>query len=355
MNADLTVVGPEAPLAAGIVDRFREAGRQIVGPTAAAARLESSKSFAKAFMERAGIPTARAITAANEQEARDALRRFSLPVVIKADGLMAGKGVEIAATAQEAEQAIERLFAPGGPVMIEEFLAGEEASFIVLSDGTRALALEPSQDHKAVGDNDAGPNTGGMGAYCDGRILSEADIGRVMDTVIEPAINVMRGDGTPFTGFLYAGLMLTSDGPKVLEFNARLGDPETQAVLHRMRSDFVPFLEAAAQGALTDTMLSWSPDPSVCVVMAAAGYPGNVRTGDAITGLDKVDGATVFQAGTKIVKNALTTSGGRVLGVTASGTDLAAAISNAYGAVSKIHFDGMHYRRDIGRKGLKRW
>jgi phosphoribosylamine--glycine ligase len=356
VHADLTVVGPEAPLAAGIVDKFRAEGRLIVGPTAAAAKLESSKSFAKAFMERAGIPTARSIIASSQQEAHVALRRFSFPVVIKADGLMAGKGVSIAHSKDEAEQAVAQLLAPNTQIVIEEFLEGEEASFIVLSDGNRVLPLDPSQDHKAAGDGDTGPNTGGMGAYCDGRILSESQIQQVLDTIIDPAIHTMRSDGVPFTGFLYAGLMMTADGPKVLEFNARLGDPETQVLMHRMRSDFVPYLEAAARGALDETKLEWASDPSVCVVMAAEGYPGNVRTGDAITGVDiVVDHAIVFQAGTKIFKTDLVTSGGRVLGVTASGPDLATAIHKAYDGVSKIHFVGMHYRHDIGQKGLKRW
>ena len=355
VHADLTVVGPEAPLAAGIVDEFRAHGRLIVGPTAQAARLESSKAFAKAFMQRAGIPTARSVTISAAADTRQELRRFDLPVVIKADGLMAGKGVIIAHSKDEAEQAVAQLLTPGSQVVIEEFLPGEEASFIVLSDGTRVLPLDPSQDHKAVGDGDTGPNTGGMGAYSDGRILSESENRQVMDRIIAPAIDLMRGDGEPFTGFLYAGLMLTTDGPKVLEFNARLGDPETQALMHRMRSDFVPHLEAAARGAIDNTKLEWSDDPSVCVVMAAAGYPGNVRTGDAIRGLDAVEDAVVFQAGTKLIKNVLRTAGGRVLGVTASGSDLAVAIRNAYDAVSRINFDGMHYRRDIGQKGLKRW
>lgn len=355
VRADLTIVGPEAPLAAGIVDAFRAEGRLIVGPTAAAAQLESSKAFAKAFMDRAGIPTARSITVASHQDALDALHRFGLPVVIKADGLMAGKGVVIAHSQDEAEQAVGQLLVTGSQIVIEEFLTGEEASFIVLSDGNGVLPLEPSQDHKAVGDGDTGPNTGGMGAYCDGRILTGTQIQHVMDSIIQPAVHMMRGNGVPFTGFLYAGLMMTADGPKVLEFNARLGDPETQVIMHRMRSDFVPHLEAAARGSLDDTKLEWSEDPSVCVVMVAHGYPGNVRTGDAITGLHEVDHATVFQAGTKLYKNDLTASGGRVLGVTASGPDLASAIRNTYTAVDRIHFEGMHYRRDIGQKGLKRW
>jgi phosphoribosylamine---glycine ligase len=355
MDADLTVVGPETPLAAGIVDQFRTKGRRIVGPTAAAARLEASKSFAKELMLRAGIPTARFATATDAEEARDALLEFDLPVVIKADGLAAGKGVIIANTHEEARRAIDQLMTIGGSLVIEEFLAGEEVSFIVLSDGVNVLALEPTQDHKTVLDGDQGPNTGGMGAYCDGRILDPFRQELVMAQVIRPAIAQMRADGTPFTGFLYAGLMMTAQGPKVVEFNARLGDPETQALMHRMASDFVEPLFAAAHGSLDETPLEWKADPSVCVVLAAAGYPGAVRTGDAIAGLDQVHEATVFHAGTKLDRNVLITSGGRVLGVTASGATLDLAMNNAYADVRKIHFDGIHYRKDIGKKGLKRW
>ena len=352
IDADLTVVGPEGPLAAGIVDLFRAKGRRIVGPTAAAARLESSKAFAKELMLRAGIPTARFATAANAEEARDALLEFDLPVVIKADGLASGKGVIIANTHEEARRAIDQL---GPALVIEEFLAGEEVSFIVLSDGVNVLALEPTQDHKTLNDGDQGPNTGGMGAYCDGRILDPFRQELVMAQVIRPAIEQMRSEGIPFTGFLYAGLMMTAQGPKVVEFNARLGDPETQALMHRMASDFVEPLFAAAHGTLDETPLEWKADPSVCVVLAAAGYPGPARKGDAITGLDQVHEATVFHAGTKLDKNVLVTSGGRVLGVTASGPTLDLAMSNVYEDVRKIHFDGMHYRKDIGKKGLKRW
>jgi phosphoribosylamine--glycine ligase len=355
IDADLTVVGPETPLAAGIVDQFRAKGRRIVGPTAAAARLEASKAFAKELMLRAGIPTARFATATSAEEARDALLEFDLPVVIKADGLAAGKGVIIANTHQEANQAIDQLMTIGSSLVIEEFLAGEEVSFIVLSDGVNVLALEPTQDHKTVNDGDQGPNTGGMGAYCDGRILDTFRQELVMAQVIRPAIAQMRAEGTPFTGFLYAGLMMTAQGPKVVEFNARLGDPETQALMHRMASDFVEPLFAAAHGALDETPLDWKADPSVCVVLAAAGYPGSVRTGDAITGLDQVHHATIFHAGTKLDNNVVVTSGGRVLGVTASGVTLDLAMANAYEDVRKIHFDGMHYRKDIGQKGLKRW
>jgi phosphoribosylamine---glycine ligase len=355
INADLTVVGPETPLAAGIVDQFRAKGRRIVGPTAAAARLESSKAFAKELMLRAGIPTARFATVNSAEEARDALLEFDLPVVIKADGLAAGKGVIVAKTYDEANSAINQLMTFGSSLLIEEFLVGEEVSFIVLTDGVNVLALEPTQDHKTVNDGNQGPNTGGMGAYCDGRILDPFRQELVMAQVIRPAIAQMRSEGAPFTGFLYAGLMMTAQGPKVVEFNARLGDPETQALMHRMASDFVEPLFAAAHGALDETPLDWKADPSVAVVLAAAGYPGSVRTGDAITGLDQVHEATVFHAGTKLDQNVVVTSGGRVLGVTASGTTLESAIDNAYAEVRKIHFDGMHYRKDIGQKGLKRW
>jgi phosphoribosylamine--glycine ligase len=347
IDADLTVVGPETPLAVGIVDQFRAKGRRIVGPTAAAARLESSKAFAKELMLRAGIPTARFATVNSSEEARDALLEFDLPVVIKADGLAAGKGVIIANTHEEANRAIDQLMTIGSGLVIEEFLAGEEVSFIVLSDGVNVLALEPTQDHKTVNDGDLGPNTGG--------ILDAFRQEMVMAQVIRPAIAQMRSEGVPFTGFLYAGLMMTAQGPKVIEFNARLGDPETQALMHRMTSDFVEPLFASAHGALDETPLDWKADPSVCVVLAAHGYPGSVRTGDAIMGLDQVHDATVFHAGTKMDENVVVTSGGRVLAVTAGGSTLDLAMRNAYSEVRKIHFEGMHYRKDIGQKGLKRW
>ena len=355
VDADLTVVGPEAPLAAGIVDRFREKGRPIVGPAAAAARLEASKVFSKEFMMRAGIPTARFATVESVEQARDAMRDFDFPVVLKADGLAAGKGVIIAQSLAQAGEAIAQLLQLGSRLVIEEFLTGEEVSYIVLSDGVNVLALEPTQDHKAVFDGDTGPNTGGMGAYCDGRILTDFEKALIEAQVIRPAIERMRAEGQPFTGFLYAGLMMTAAGPKVLEFNARLGDPETQVLMHRMESDFVEALFAAAHGALNSATLRWRADPSVCVVLAAAGYPGSVRTGDPITGLDRVRQSTVFQAGTKSADHVLVTAGGRVLGVTASGATLESAIAASYADVRKIHFEGMHYRGDIGRKGLKRW
>lgn len=348
ISPDLTVVGPEGPLAAGIVDKFRARGLAIFGPTQEMARLESSKIYSKQFMQRVGIPTARFVQTSTNDEAIDALARFNYPIVVKADGLATGKGVIITANRAEAEDAILKL---GPTLVIEEFLEGEEVSFIVISDGTHVVAFEATQDHKAVCDGDTGPNTGGMGAYCDGRILSPADSQRILELVIEPTIRA-----TSFTGFLYAGLMMTADGPRVLEFNARLGDPETQPLMQRLaaESDLGDILMGAANGSISGATLHWKPDPSVCVVLAAAGYPGQVRTGDAITGIENT-GATVFQAGTKKTPNGLETSGGRVLSVAAAGSDLQQAITNAYAAVGKIHFEGMHYRRDIAQKGLKRW
>jgi phosphoribosylamine--glycine ligase len=309
------------------------------------AQLEASKIYSKEFMQRVGIPTARFARVESADAALSALPQFELPVVIKADGLAAGKGVVIAHSRAEAEAAIQAL---GPRLVIEEFLQGEEVSFIVMSDGRNFIALEATQDHKAVGDGDTGPNTGGMGAYCDGRILNAQQSQHVIDTIIEPAIRA-----TGFTGFLYAGLMMTAAGPKVLEFNVRLGDPETQPLMHRLDSSFADVLMRGAIGSLAGAVLRWKPEPSVCVVLAAHGYPGQVRTRDVIRGID--GGALVFQAGTKMTDRGLETAGGRVVGVTASGPTLAAAISNVYAAVDGIHFDGMHYRRDIGQKGLKRW
>lgn len=346
---DLVVVGPEVPLVAGFADDCRERGQLVVGPSKVNAQIEGSKIYSKELMQRLGIPTARFTRVATVEAGHSALNEFDYPIVVKADGLAAGKGVIIAQDRKEAEAAVRTL---GPKLIIEEFLVGEEVSFIVLADGKTALPLEATQDHKTVGDGDTGPNTGGMGAYCDGRILSAADSEIAMRTVIEPVIA-----DTGFTGFLYAGLMKTKSGPKVLEFNVRLGDPETQPLMHRMESNFGEILLRAAKSELKGAELKWKREPSVCVVMAAAGYPGQVRTGDRIEGIEAAEttGATVFQAGTAIGPNGLQTAGGRVLGVTASGSDLATAIANTYAAVEKIHFDGMHYRRDIGRKGLKRW
>ena len=352
-QVDLTVVGPEAMLVSGIADDFRARGLRIVGPSHAAARLEGSKIFAKEFFRRAGIPTARSAQVASKDEALDNIKHFSLPLVIKADGLAAGKGVVIAHTESEARTAIATL---GPRLVLEEFLEGEEVSFIAVSNGTDLIALEASQDHKRIGDDDTGPNTGGMGAYCDGRILTTAQVGVVMDRIMYPAVEHMAREGSPFRGFLYAGLMMTADGPKVLEFNVRLGDPETQALLYRLDSGFLEALEFAAGGP--PVKLNWKADPSVCVVVSAEGYPQSPRLGDAINGIEEAEktGATVFHAGTvKRAAGEIVTNGGRVLGVTASGPTLKAAIERAYDATSKIRFDGMHYRRDIGAKGLKRW
>ncbi len=348
IGADLTVVGPEVPLVAGVVDAFRARGLRIVGPNAEAAQLEGSKIFAKNFFVQRGIPTAAYVTVEDASHARMALGRFGFPVVLKADGLAAGKGVVVAHNAAEAEAALATL---QGRLVIEEFLTGEEVSFIALCDGRDALPLAATQDHKAVFDGDQGPNTGGMGAYCDAGILSEAVTRMVMDRVIYPTVEAMN-----FTGFLYAGLMITADGPKVLEFNVRLGDPETQPLMHRMESDFVPALLAASEGKLAGQKLAWKAGPSVCVVLASAGYPGAYETGKEIRGVQMAEaqGVTVFQAGTKMAHGRLETSGGRVLGVTASGADLPAAMAAAYAGVRHIEFDGMHYRRDIGSKGLVR-
>jgi phosphoribosylamine--glycine ligase len=353
-GVDLTVVGPEVPLVAGVVNLFRARGLRIFGPTAAAAQLEGSKAFSKAFMTRAGIPTANFITATSLAEAIAALDGFTFPVVLKADGLAAGKGVVIAQDRAEAESALPALLA-NSKVVIEEFLRGEEVSFIVLTDGNVALPLEPTQDHKAAFDGDRGPNTGGMGAYCDSAILSAEQRAKIMATIIQPTIDHMRKEGILFTGFLYAGLMMTASGPKVLEFNARLGDPETQALMHRLDSDFATVLYEAAGGNLAGHELRWRAEPSVCIVMAAEGYPGKPRSGDVIHGVAEAEatGAVVFQAGTRVGQGGVETSGGRVLGVTTRGVDLRAAIGNAYASVMKIHFHGMHYRTDIGAKGLQ--
>jgi phosphoribosylamine--glycine ligase len=346
IHPDLTMVGPEVPLVAGVVDQFRVRGFAIVGPTREMAQLEASKIYSKEFMQRLGIPTARFLRTEAEEPALRALAQFTFPVVVKADGLAAGKGVIIARDRAEAESAIHTL---GPRLVIEEFLQGEEVSFIALSDGRNIVPLDATQDHKAVGDGDTGPNTGGMGAYCDGRILSAENRQRVMDMVIEPTVRATR-----FTGFLYAGLMMTADGFKVLEFNVRLGDPETQPLMHRFDGDLAGILMRAATGGLAGAALRSKLEPSVCVVLAAAGYPGQVRTSDLIRGVENC-GAQVFHAGTKVGEGGLETAGGRVLGVTASGPDLASAVRNAYAAVERIHFDGMHYRRDIAQKGLKRW
>jgi phosphoribosylamine--glycine ligase len=348
VHADLTVVGPEVPLVGGIVDRFRARGLRIVGPNADAARLEGSKVYAKEFFRQYAIPTADYEVCESADHARMTLGRFGYPVVLKADGLAAGKGVVIAHNQAEANAALATLT---GRIVIEECLRGEEVSFIALCDGKDVLPLEPTQDHKAVFDGDQGPNTGGMGAYCDSAILTAAQTREVLERVIQPTVAA-----TGFTGFLYAGLMMTSAGPKVLEFNVRLGDPETQPLMHRLTTDLAPVLLAAAEGRLAGEKLAWRTGPSVCVVLASGGYPGAYEGGKEIRGvLDaEATGATVFHAGTRMLHSRLETNGGRVLGVTAAGTDLSAAIERAYAAVGKISFEAMHFRKDIGRRRLGR-
>jgi phosphoribosylamine---glycine ligase len=345
LDIDLTIVGPEVPLVAGVADAIRAAGSKAIGPSAKAAQLEGSKVFAKEFMNEFNIPTAQFAAAENAQAALGLLSKFGFPVVIKYDGLLAGKGVIIAQNQAEATAALEQL--PNGPLVIEECLVGEEVSYIVYSDGKNVIPFDASQDHKPIFDGDKGPNTGGMGAYCDTRILTEAQRREINDKVIMATIGGMKSRGTPFSGFLYAGLMMTADGPKVLEFNVRLGDPECQPLMYRMEGDFVATLVDGAP-------MQWKAEPSVCVVMAAEGYPGTPKKGDVISGVEGC-GATVFQAGTKATDKEIVTSGGRVLGVTSSGADLQTAIDNTYAAVKRISWDGVQYRNDIGAKGLKRW
>ncbi len=363
IQADLTVVGPEAPLVAGVVDEFKRAGRAIVGPTQAAARLEGSKIFSKQFMQRHSIPTARFKVAESFEQAVKALAEFGLPVVIKADGLAAGKGVVIAHTREEAEKTLDEfmrqrtLGSAGERVILEETLVGEELSFIVLTDGRAILPLVPTQDHKAVFDNDQGPNTGGMGAYSEDSILDETLRTEIIRDIVAPTLVGMTVEGAPYQGFLYCGLMLTAQGPKVLEYNVRMGDPETQPIVMRLRSDLVELLVALSEDRLATLEPHWSPNPSVCVVLASKGYPGKPEVGKVIDGIAAAEthgGVKVFHAGTKFENFQLLSTGGRVLGVTATAEDLPRAIARAYAAVSKIEFAGMHYRRDIGAKGLRR-
>jgi phosphoribosylamine---glycine ligase len=358
----LTVVGPEAPLAAGVVDLFHSRGLRIFGPTRAAAQLESSKAFAKDFMQRHGIPTAFYAVFTDAAAAHAHVEQHGAPIVVKADGLAAGKGVVVAMTAEEAHAAIDFMLSDTsgpGTVVIEEFMAGEEASFIVVADGKNALALATSQDHKRIGDGDTGPNTGGMGAYSPAPVVTPAVHARVMREVILRTIDGMAADGHPFSGFLYAGLMIDGDGKaRVVEFNARLGDPEAQVLLIRLKSDLYDLLMAATDaqgGGVRDTQLQWDRRSALGVVMASAGYPANPRLGDTITGIPPgSEDMHVFHAAT--TKNAageLVTSGGRVLTVTALGDPLRVAQQHAYAALEPIHFDGMQLRRDIGHRALK--
>lgn len=366
---ELTVVGPEAPLVAGIVDVFQREKLRIFGPSKAAAQLEGSKVFCKTLLHAADVPTAEFRVFRDADSAtRYVLDRYpsdegSVPLVVKADGLAAGKGVVVCSTRREVLAAIDRIArqkvfgAAGRQIVIEERLHGQEASVLAITDGRTIVTLPPAQDHKPAFDGDTGPNTGGMGAYCDTRILKPRQTSAILDRVVYPVLHGLRREGVPFTGFLYAGLMMVDGEPKVLEFNVRLGDPEAQALLHRMDEDLLPLLEAAARGSLTESALRWRQGPSVCVVLAAEGYPGTPRKGDPIRGIEEAEslGAAVFHAGTRMTDQGLVTAGGRVLGVTCRGEDLRSAIDNCYAAVSRIHFAGMHYRKDIGRKGLKRW
>jgi len=361
-HVHLTVVGPEAPLAEGMVDAFREAGLRIFGPTRAAAQLEASKDFAKRFMVRHGLPSARHRSFEGAAAAKAYVAEHGAPIVVKADGLAAGKGVVVAATREEANAAIDamlgerRFGAAGARVVIEELLAGEEASFIVMCDGTHVLPLATSQDHKRLRDGDEGPNTGGMGAYSPAPLVTPKIHARVMREIILPAVEGMAQEGHPYTGFLYAGLMIDSAGnPRTLEFNCRLGDPEAQPILLRLKSDLLELIEHALAGTLDQAEAQWDRRCALGVVLAAAGYPDEPHKGDRIDGLPApAPDCRVFQAGTRLEGEALVTNGGRVMCVTALGDSLRIARTRAYEVVERIRFDGMQFRRDIGHRGLKK-
>ncbi len=362
-SPDLTVVGPELPISLGFVDELQRRGLAVFGPTRAAAMLETSKAFAKRFMQRHKIPTANYAVCNTRQEALESLHLFHLPVVIKADGLASGKGVVICQTKREAEDAIAGLFngkllgSAETAVVIEECLSGEEVSFLLLSDGKHVAPLIPAQDHKRLGDGDTGPNTGGMGVYTTDSILDEKMRAWVVNHIAQPTIDGIAAEDAPFVGVLYCGLMMTARGPMVLEYNTRFGDPETQAILVRLESDLVDALESSVEGRLSETEMSWKPGASACVVAASSGYPGSYTTGHPISGLDeaaRVPGVHVFHAGTSLIDRVYLTSGGRVLGVTATGDSLRAALDRAYEAMGTIHFEGMYFRRDIGRRALAR-
>ena len=363
LRPDLTVVGPELPLTLGVVDEFTRRGWPVFGPTKAAAQLEASKSFAKEFLQRHRIPTAHYAICDSVEEVRAALTHFHVPVVVKADGLAAGKGVVIAASKEEAARAAAGMLSgkmvgqAGLRVVLEECLKGEELSFLVLSDGERVAPLVAAQDHKRAGDGDTGPNTGGMGAYSTADIVDDKMRDWLVNHIARPVVEGMKAEGAEFKGVLYCGLMMTARGPMVLEFNCRFGDPETQPILMRLESDLVDALEASIAGRVSEGDFTWSPDASVCVVMASGGYPGTFEVGKMITGLDDaaaVEGVKVFHAGTSKRDGAFYTAGGRVLGVSARGADLETAVSRAYQACEKIRFDGAHYRKDIAGRAMKK-
>lgn len=360
-NVGLTVVGPEAPLVAGAVDAFEAEGLSCFGPDRLAAQLEGSKSFAKSFMEKYGIPTGSYESFDNVEEALTYISNPPPPYVIKADGLAAGKGVVIAADREEAETTIrdmlsgEILGGAGSTVVIEEFLPGEEASFIVICDGDTFVPFATSQDHKAAYDGDTGPNTGGMGAYTPAPVVTDEIHRRIIDRVIQPTIDGMKAEGFPYTGFLYAGLMIDDEGnPKVIEFNCRFGDPETQPIMSRLQSDLLDLMEAAINSRLDEVDIAFDESSSMTVVMASGGYPGSYDNGKVISGLDKVTSAKVFHAGTALRGDDIVTAGGRVLGVTALGATVSEAQKNAYAACELIEFEGVEYRRDIGYRAVAR-
>ena len=362
-NVGLTIVGPEAPLVAGIVDKFEQRGLRVFGPSAGAAQLEGSKAFTKDFLARHGIPTAGYGKFTDVDEALAYVREQGAPIVVKADGLAAGKGVIVAMTLAEAEDAIRDMLAgnafgdAGSRVVIEEFLEGEEASFIVMVDGEHVLAMATSQDHKRVGDGDTGPNTGGMGAYSPAPVVTADVHQRIMDEVIYPTVHGMAAEGHPYKGFLYAGLMIdTSGAPKVIEFNCRFGDPETQPIMLRMKSDLVELCDAAINGRLDQHSSEWDNRASVGVVLAAGGYPGSYSKGDVISGLPDTDtdGEKVFHAGTRLNGDRVVTNGGRVLCATALGSTVTEAQKRAYELASRIRWDGVFYRKDIGHRAIGR-
>ena len=360
---DFTVVGPEVPLCLGVVDAFAKAGLVAFGPTKAAARLEGSKAFAKEVMHAAQVPTAEAETVRSEEEARAAISRLGIPVVLKADGLAAGKGVSVCMDEQDVEAALKDLFADAkfgdsaSEVLVEQYLEGEEASVLAFVDGRTVVPLASAQDHKRLLDGDKGPNTGGMGAYSPAPAVTPDMLAVVKAHVLQPVVDEMARRGTPYCGVLYAGLMLTASGPKVLEFNCRFGDPETEAILPRLSTPLLPALRACMEGTLAECPVEWDPRPAVCVVMASGGYPGKYPKGMPISGLDEAgrqEGVVVFHAGTAVRDGAVVTSGGRVLGVTAVGAGIREAVAAAYKAVVKISFDGAGYRSDIAHRALAR-